>query len=248
MRRAVSLVIMPLVIGSIFLLLWQLAPFHSLILPKPYAVLERVIRDISRGVLTKHSWITLQEVLLGFALSSVVAIFVGILIAEFGFLRLALYPYLIAIQATPIMAIAPIIILIFGYGILSKVIIGALIAFFPMLVNTINGLQAVDRELIDLMRSYTATKWEILTKVKIPHSLPYIFTGLETSVVICVVGVIIGEFIGSAGGLGHYIISKQFNLETDAIFSALIVLSLMGMFLYFVVQLIHRKVVFWEGK
>jgi len=207
-----------------------------------------VVTDISNGILVGETIVTLQEILLGFAISSVLAVLIGILVGEFDFLKNAIYPYLIAIQATPVMTIAPIIILIFGYGIMSKVVIGGLISFFPILTNVVNGLNSVDKELLELIKSFRASRFKVLTKVKLPCALPYIFTGLETSSVICVVGVIFGEFLGSSSGLGNYIVAKQFNLDSSAIFSAVVILTLIGMLMFFSIRLIHKKVTFWEGK
>lgn len=247
MKIKITNVVAPILVFVAILLVWQSLPINVIVLPKPYDVAVRIAYDISVGTLTAHTLVTLQEILIGFALSSIVAVGVGVLVGEFKFLRAAIYPYIIAIQATPVMAIAPFIIIVFGYGLQSKIIVGGLISFFPMLTNTVNGLNSVNVETIDLMHSFMAKKRDVLV-TKIRYALPFIFTGLETSIVVCVVGVIVGEFVGSAAGLGYYIMVREFMLDSIGIFSAMFVLTVIGIVLHSIVRFAHKKIVFWEGR
>jgi NitT/TauT family transport system permease protein len=158
------------------------------------------------------------------------------------------YPYIVAFQTVPKVAIAPIIVIWFGYGMTSKVIITATIAFFPVLANTIVGLRAAPRDQVELMIALTASRWQIFRLVRFPQALPYIFVGLDVAIVLAVIGAIVGEFVGAQSGLGYLILQRDFNLDMAGVFAILLILSALGIGLHLLVTRLRRHVVFWmEG-
>ena len=188
---------------------------------------------------------TLGEAMLGFLLAAVFGIVLGGLIAQFPLAEKTLYPYLIAIQTTPKVAVAPLFIMWFGFGMTSKVIIAATIAFFPILVNVISGLRSTDPARLELMRSLRATRWQIFTMVRLPGALPMIFAGLNIAIIFSILGAIVGEFLGSRKGLGNAIMQMNVNLDTAGVFATLFVLSAIGVCLHVLMGILQRKALFW---
>jgi NitT/TauT family transport system permease protein len=188
---------------------------------------------------------TLAEALSGFLLAALCGIVLGGLIAQFPLLEKTLYPYLIAIQTTPKVAVAPLFIMWFGFGMTSKVIIAATIAFFPILVNVISGLRSTDPARLELMRSLRATRWQIFTMVRLPSALPMIFAGLNIAIIFSILGAIVGEFLGSRKGLGNAIMQMNVNLDTAGMFATLFVLSAIGVSLHVLMSYLQRKALFW---
>jgi NitT/TauT family transport system permease protein len=188
---------------------------------------------------------TLGEALSGFLLAAVSGMVLGGLIAQFPLVEKTLYPYLIAIQTTPKVAIAPLFIMWFGFGMTSKVIIAATIAFFPILVNVISGLRSTDPARLELMRSLRATRWQIFIMVRLPGALPMIFAGLNIAIIFSILGAIVGEFLGSRQGLGNAIMQMNVNLDTAGVFATLFVLSAIGVCLHLIMRFLQRKALFW---
>lgn len=188
---------------------------------------------------------TLGEAMSGFLLAAVCGIVLGGLIAQFPLAEKTLYPYLIAIQTTPKVAVAPLFIMWFGFGMTSKVIIAATIAFFPILVNVISGLRSTDPARLELMRSLRATRWQIFTMVRLPGALPMIFAGLNIAIIFSILGAIVGEFLGSRKGLGNAIMQMNVNLDTAGVFATLFVLSAIGVCLHVMMGFLQRKALFW---
>jgi NitT/TauT family transport system permease protein len=156
-----------------------------------------------------------------------------------------IYPYVVALQTLPKIAIAPLIIVWFGFGISSKVVIAAMVGFFPVLVNVIVGLKTIDQSKLDLMRSLNATRWQTFRLVKFPNALPFVFAGLDIAIVFSVLGAIVGEFVGAQRGLGNLILQFNFSLDIAGVFAVLILLSVMGVALHLIMQAIQRRVIFW---
>ena len=150
-----------------------------------------------------------------------------------------------AFQTLPKVAIAPIIVIWFGYGIESKVVITATIAFFPLLANTIAGLRATQTEQLELMVAFTASRWQIFRMIKVPQALPYIFVGLDVAIILSVIGAIVGEFVGSQAGLGYLILQRNFTMDMAGVFAVLTILVVMGLGLHYAVQFAQRHIVFW---
>jgi NitT/TauT family transport system permease protein len=233
----------------VFVLGWEgavrLFAIPAIVIPSPTAVMRALTHGLMSGELITHFWVTFSEVLLGFAVGASCGFVLGVLVGLFPLLERTVYPYIVAFQTLPKVAIAPIIVIWFGYGMTSKVVITAAIAFFPVLANTIVGLRAVPREQVELMVAFTASRWQIFLMVRLPQALPYVFVGLDVAIVLSVIGAIVGEFVGAQAGLGYLILQRNFHMDMAGVFAILIILSLMGIGLHLAVNAIQRRVVFW---
>jgi NitT/TauT family transport system permease protein len=231
------------------LLLWHfgvlLTGVSHLIFPGPLAVLQSLWTGLSSGEFLGHLWITLYEILAGFAAGALLGFVLGAAIGQSVLLEAVLYPYVVAFQTMPKVAVAPLFVLWFGFGTTSKVVITATIVFFPVLANTIVGLRSAPRDQIDLMKAFTASGWHIFRMVRLPQALPYVFAGLDIGIVLAVIGAIVGEFVGAQGGLGYLIMQRDFSMDTAGVFAILIVLSVIGILLHAAMRLIARRVIFW---
>lgn len=216
------------------------------IAPAPSAIWASLVNGIGRGLFIDNALYTLAEALLGFFCAAIAGVVLGSLIAQWRFLEKTLYPYLIAIQCTPKVAIAPLFIIWFGFGMTSKVIMAGVIAFFPILVNVIAGLRSTDRARIDLMRSLRASRWQIFKMVQLPSAAPMIFAGLHIAIIFSILGAIVGEFVGSRKGLGNLILQMNTNLDTAGVFAALVCLSAMGITLHLVMHWLQKRLLFWS--
>ena len=221
---------------------WSVPAF---IAPAPSAVARSLVAGIRSGVYLEHFWVTFGEALAGFAIAAVTGIALGAVIAQFRLIERTVYPYLVALQTLPKIAIAPLIIVWAGFGISSKVIIAALVAFFPVLVNVIVGLKTIDQGKLELMRSLGASRWQIFRLVTFPNALPFVFAGLDIAVVFSVLGAIVGEFVGAQQGLGNLIMQFNVTLDIAGVFAVLILLAALGIALHLVMQAIQRRVIFW---
>lgn len=232
----------------VFVLAWQLIVFvtgyPSFILPGPYTVAERFIRAWSDGMMWPHTQTTLVEVLLGFAIGASIGLVTGIGLARSRLAERLLSPYLVAAQATPILALAPLIVLWFGSGLPSKLVICTLIVFFPVAVATMVGIRSVDPRLLEMARSFRATEWQTITRVEVPAALPAILGGLRVGITLAVIGAIVGEWAGGETGLGVLInIARGSLFDIPLMFATLLTLALVGVSLYVVMVLIERRLV-----
>jgi NitT/TauT family transport system permease protein len=218
----------------------------QLIIPAPSQIVVALIEGFRSGQFVDGLLTTLEEVVLGFSLAAVAAFVTGTLISQVRLLELVVYPYIVAIQTLPKVAVAPLILIWVGLGIEGKIFIAATVSFFPMLVNTIAGLRSAPQNEIDLMRSLSASRWKIFRYVQLPEALPFIFAGLNIGLVLSVLGAIVGEFVGAKAGLGYLILQMNFNMDVSGIFAALVLLGLMGVILNMLAQYLRRKVVFWK--
>ena len=202
----------------------------SYLVPAPSAIASKLYekRDLYLG----HTWITLYETLAGFVLAVVIGVMAAALIVVIPAVRDVIMPLLLIAQLVPKVAIAPILLIWFGYGLLPKIIIAFLVAFFPIVVNVASGLAAVERELLDLGRSLEATRWQIFWKFRMPTALPELFSGMKIAITLAVIGAVIGEFVGGNRGLGYLILVANQDLDTPLAFAALLVLSVAGILLY----------------
>jgi NitT/TauT family transport system permease protein len=192
-----------------------------------------------------HSAITLAEILLGFFVGSAIGLAMGVVVSQMPKLEAILEPYVSALQSLPKVAVAPIIVVWLGFGLSSKVAIICLLTFFPVLVTSIAGFKAVDPDRIDLLRSLSATPWQIFRKAKFPSALPYIFAGLNMAAAFAVVGAIVGEFVGAQAGLGVLILQMEAQMDTGGSFSVFIVLSVIGIVLTTILRRIQQRVLHW---
>jgi len=234
--------------AAVFLALWKLVvivgDYPPFILPAPEVVAGRFLRAWTAGVMTPHALTTLSEILLGFGAGASIALLVGYLLARSRLAERLLSPYLVAAQATPILALAPLIALWFGSGLTGKVLICALIVFFPVAVSTMVGIRSVDRNLLELGRSLRATRWQVVTKLEVPAALPQILGGMRVGVTLAVVGAIVGEWAGGDQGLGVLInLARGSLFDIPLMFATLLTIALIGVALYLVVLLIERRLV-----
>jgi NitT/TauT family transport system permease protein len=234
------------------LLCWQLTSqiggIATFILPPPIRVWDRFIAALTAGTLLIDAEVTLAEVILGLIVGVALATLLGYAIAKSRSLDRVLSPYLVASQAIPIVAIAPLIVLWFGYGMLSKVLICALIVFFPVLINIIVGLRGVPSAFYDLMNSLHASKSQILTKVEIPAALPVFLAGLRIGATLSVIGAVVGELVGSNNGLGSMITRGRVSYDMPLVYVGVITLIAMAVTLYGLVTLLERKFLRWQER
>jgi len=207
-------------------------------------------RGLATGPLAKdgfwyHGGVTVTEILLGFLIGSGVGLAIGIVVSQMPKVEALLAPYVAALQSVPKVAVAPIIVVWLGFGIGSKVMIICLLTFFPVLVTSIAGFKAVDPDRIDLLRSLSATQWQIFRKAKFPSALPYIFAGLNMAAAFSVVGAVVGEFVGAQAGLGVLILQMEAQADTGGSFAVCVVLSVIGIVLSDLLRRIQRRVLHW---
>ncbi|AJE46851.1 ABC transporter permease [Celeribacter indicus] len=242
--------LLPLSLLVVVLVAWEglviLLDVPRIVLPRPSAVAVAMWDGFASGLFWPHLLVTLWEILAGFAIGAGVGIVLGVLIGLSPFMERLVYPYVVAFQTLPKVAIAPIMVIWFGYGLTSKIIITATIAFFPLLANTIVGLRSAPRDQIDMLRACTASEWQIFRMARLPQALPYIFVGLDVAAVLSVIGAIVGEFVGARAGLGYLILQMNFNFNMAGVFAILILLSLIGVGLHLLVVAIQRRLLFWS--
>ncbi|HXM84341.1 MAG TPA: ABC transporter permease [Stellaceae bacterium] len=230
--------------------LWELLVrmFHvpRYILPAPSLVAMAFYRGVASMVYVDNLWITLLETLLGFALGTALAFLLGTMVALSRRFEYYLYPFIVMFQALPKVALAPLIVVWFGLGLSSKVVNAALIAFFPLMVNTILGLRSADEDRINLMRSLDASETQIFWMLRLPGALPFIMAGVEVAMIFALIGAIVAEFVGAQSGLGVLIQSLNFSADIAGVFSVLLILSVLGLVLNQVIVLVRRRVLFWD--
>ncbi|MDT2020953.1 ABC transporter permease [Methylocella sp. CPCC 101449] len=249
LHRFTQAVLLPLATLCLFIGGWEALvrglDISQIVLPSPSAIAFAFSDGLLSGDFTWHLAVTMYEVLAGFILGAAAGLVLGFLIALVPLAERILYPYIVAFQTVPKVAIAPIMVIWFGYGVTSKIVITATIAFFPLLANTIMGLRATPHDQIEMLVSYTASRWQVFTMVRLKQALPYIFVGLDVAIVLSVIGAIVGEFVGAKAGLGYLILQKNFNLDMAGTFAILIILSLIGVGLHAIVSWAQRRIVFW---
>jgi len=215
----------------------------NFIMPAPSAILVEGWEWRYRFV--GHTLVTLYETLGGFALSIAVGVPLAILIVYSPAMKSAVYPLIVLAQSVPKIAVAPVLLLILGYGAIPKVVVAFLVAFFPVVIDTATGLAATPPELIDLSRSYRASAFKTFVKVRLPMALPFFFAGAKVAITLSVIGAVVGEFVGSDKGLGYVILSATSYWKTELAFSAMLLLSLMAIVLFGAVSLVERVLCPW---
>ena len=215
------------------------------VFPGPAAVLAALGSDLASPSYWYNVGITLTEILSGFLAGSTLGVLLGTFLALWRSLERVLYPYVVAFQSVPKVAIAPLMIVWFGFGIESKILIVALTAMFPVLVNTIAGLRATETDRLYLLQGLCASRWQTLRYLQLPQAMPYIFAGLNTAIVFSVIGAIVGEFVGARQGLGVVILKANFGLDLASVFSSLVVLAVIGVTLNAIVRAVEHRVCFW---
>jgi NitT/TauT family transport system permease protein len=217
---------------------------NRIVLPGPFDILQASVNNWS--ILLKETWPTFLESVLGFAIAVVIGIPVAVCVANSRALNLTLYPILIATQSIPKVAVAPIILVWFGLGLQSKLVIAFLVAFFPIVVDTATGMRATPPGLLELARSLRASSLQIFLKVQFPAALPFIFAGAKVAVTLAVIGAVIGEFVGSLNGLGNLLLTANSQLDSPLAWAALIWLSALGILLFAAVVGVERLIMPWS--
>jgi len=246
--------LLPAALVAALVALWQLAAqsgaisdalrLEDFLVPAPSEIATTLWED--REVLADNAWVTLQEVVLGFLLALAVGLSFAVALHLSPTLRRAFYPLIVASQTIPIIVVAPILVVWFGYGIGPKLAIIALICFFPIAINTLDGLRSVDPDAPKMMRTLDASRRQILIRVEAPAALPYAFSGAKIAVAVAVIGAVFGEWSGSNSGLGHLMLQDNAQLETARLFAAVVVLSGMAIALFGLLALAERRVVRWQ--
>ena len=241
-RNAPAIVLFVALLGA-----WQLAvsvfDVREYILPSPLVVL----RALGGGEIpwAGHLWITTLEIVGAFLVAGASGVALGIAIAWSPVLANALVPFLVFVNTLPKVAVAPLFLLWLGYGVVPNMLIGALIGFFPVVINTAVGVTQVDEEMLDLGRVFNAPKWRVFAKIRIPNAYPYILSALKVTATAAVVGAIVGEFVASQKGLGYVIITTQGSMNTPVAFAALVWISVVGLAVYGAVVLAARRIAPW---
>lgn len=237
----------PVTLGIIVLVTWEAACLFwdvpEYLLPRPTRIAGALLSDC--GDLMGHVGVTFLEALLGLVLATVFALALAVLVAYVRGLDAAVMPFAVALKTTPIVAMAPLLLLWLGTGLAPKVAAAALICFFPTLVNTMKGLLALEKGEEDLFRVYSATPTQVLVKLRVFRAAPYFFAGLKVASSLAVVGAIVGEFVGANSGIGYVILVSSYHLETPRMFAALLLSSLAGVLFYSVIAWADRRIVFW---
>ncbi len=244
----------PVALAVILLGAWQIAAstgamaealdLESFLVPSPAEIASAIWEN--RSLLAENAWVTLREILLGFGCALVAGVGFAIAMHLSGVVLRATYPWIVATQTIPVIVLAPILVVWFGYGIAPKLAIVALVCFFPITVNVLDGLRSVDPEAIKLMRTLYASRWQRFRRLEAPSALPGFFTGAKIAVVIAPIGAIFGEWVGADAGLGHQILQDNAQLEIARVFGAVAVLAVIGVALFGLLALAERRVVTWR--
>lgn len=247
-KRVIASCALPFVFFVSVLATWEcIVVFTGIpkyLLPAPSAILRR-LAEIG-GMLLEHTLITLFESMMGFALASLLGIAIAISIAQSRVVERVIYPYVVVAKVVPIVAIAPLLMLWFGFGVAPKIVIAALISFFPIVVNTVKGLKSTDPQALRLMRSLSATPFQTFVKIRLPYALPYILAGFKIAIPLSVVGAVVGELVGADKGLGHLIMIAEAYLDTEMMFSAVIMAVILGVSLFLLVSVLERHLLSWH--
>lgn len=238
----------PLVLAGAVLVVWQLSVSTGLVpealLPSPTRILEQTW--LHRGALARHTWATLQATALGFGLSIVTAFVIAAALDFSGWLQRSVMPLLIVSQTLPMIALAPLVVMWFGFGLLPKVLLVALLTFFPMAIGWLQGFASADSDQQALLRSMGAGRWGVFRHVRLPASAPYFFSGLRVSITYAVVGAIFAEYAGAVAGLGVYMQQSKNVFRTDLVLAAVFVSSVVTLVLYGIVTLLQKLLLPWQ--
>lgn len=239
----------PLGVGLGTLAVWEASiaavGVKTVVLPPPSAI-GRVM--VGRAdLLLGHLWPTFYQTVAGFLISVAGGILVAVLVTSSRVVRNGFYPLIVTSQIVPKVSVAPLFVIWFGTGSTSRLLLAFLVAFFPMVINAAHGFQDVDEDIVRMARAYMGRRWQIFFKIRVPHALPHIFSGMKISVTLAVIGVIVAEFVASQQGIGYLIVFANGLLDTPLMMAAIATLSLMGLGLYAVVAALERVVVYWQA-
>lgn len=244
----IKISIAPSLFLGIVLGTWELvvrsANIPVYLVPAPSTILITVVTN--GASLIRHAGFTMLEALLGFLLANILGFGLAIVFVHSKIAERAIIPYAIALKTTPIIAMAPLLVLWCGTGLVSKVVAAALVCFFPILVNATKGLRNIEDTSLDLFKSLSASRWQVFRLLRLPGSLPYLFSALKISTSLSIVGAIVGEFVGANAGLGYVILVSSYHLETPMMFAAIFIAAIGGILLFSVVSLLERRLLYWQ--
>lgn len=251
--RRVEHVVLAIMLGVGALACWEYLAQHAIIEPVLFPPPSKTAAAwwflVRTEYFPHHFLVTLYEIAMGFTLGSAIGLLLGTLLATVRLIRLTLYPYIIAFQALPKVVLAPLFIVWFGFGPESKIATAIAICFFPVLINTLIGLQLVEENALKLLRSLRATAWQTFVKVRLPNALPYIFTGLKTALTFAMIGAIVAEFLtGAADGLGRLVQIYNLQIQVHLALAVVVIVSVLGLLGVVVMDMIDRRVVFWRDR
>lgn len=230
--------------------LWELivAAFDvpAFLVPPPTKIAFALYNGLASNLYPMHAYATVVETLVGFALGCVLAFVLGSIVAVSRTVEYYVYPFIVMFQAMPKVALVPLIVIWFGLGLSSKIVSATLVAFFPLMVNTIAGLRSADEDRINLMRSLSASRWQIFRMLQLPNAMPYIFAGLEVAMILSLIGAIVAELSSAEKGLGMLMQSMTFNMDVAGQFSILFILAILGLMLNGVITIARRRILFWD--
>ena len=255
-RRYPQFTISPAILVSLLAAWWlacHLFGAPAYVIPAPENVLHALMHGLARAPWDKagywyHAGVTVWEALLGFAIGSALGAVLGFALSHWPLLGRSSYPYIVGFQSLPKVALAPLMVVWFGFGIEGKVFITAIITFFPVLVNTIAGYQSVEPERIELARSCNASEWHLLTKIIFPSCLPFLFAGLGVASVLAVLGAVVGEFVGASAGLGMLLMQFDQQMELAPLFAVILLLAAIGFLMNYATSLLERRYCFWAQR
>jgi NitT/TauT family transport system permease protein len=244
--RAISLTVV-----VAFLVIWELLPrlglVSQIILPPVTDVWAGLVELVQQDTFPGHLQVTLVEMLLGFLIGTFVGFAIGVALGVWESVKKSVYPLVVSFQSLPKIVLAPLLITWFGYGIESKIAMAVVIAFFPVLINTMVGLESVPDEARQLMRSLRSSRGQVFRKLSLPHAAPFIMAGIKTGLTFAVIGAIVGEFVGSSEGLGYLLHAYSFQLRIDKVFAVIVILSAVGAILYFAIDWLERRMIYWRS-
>ncbi len=214
------------------------------LLPPPSEV--AIVTVNMSNLLLRNAWVTFYESIVGFLVGAALGVFLAVLIVYSGYLRQTLYPVLVGFQAVPKVAIAPLLVVWFGVGLISKILMALLIAFFPVIVNTASGLQEIEHDLIDLMKVAKATELQIFFKIRLPHSLPNMFDSFKVAMPLAIIGAIVGEFVSGREGLGNLILTTSSILNTALMFATLVVVTVVSIVMFAGIIVFEKVLLRWR--
>lgn len=249
LRERPELVLVPAVF-VVVMIAWEflLEPLgvEEFVLPRPTQIVASLAGQLADPLFWNHLWVTLKESLAGYLIGVVAALVLGTLISQIRLVERTLMPYIVAFQTVPKVALAPLFVVWFGFGLTSKIVMAAVISFFPMLVNVIEGLRSADPDRIQMLTVFGASRAQVFRLVRLPTALPFIFAGLDIGIVFAILGAVVGEFIGAKEGLGYLLLQTNYNFDISGMFAVLVVLSVLGLAAHFLIRVLQRRIAFWS--
>jgi NitT/TauT family transport system permease protein len=251
-RRNSKVVVLQIITFLVFIGVWEWIVYYfdvsSAIFPSATSTISSFLTFFAEDNAAANLWTTFIETITGFILGSISGAVLGILVAEFHWIRKFIMSYIVALNSIPKMALAPLFLIWFGFGMTSKIMLVVVSTFFPVLINMVMGFSEVDESQIKLLRAYSSSSWHIFLRLKLPASLTYLFSGLEIGIVFAVIAAVVSEIIGSGKGLGFMMMDYIYKFQISKMFAVLSIISIMGYLLLLTVQFVSRKVVFWQER